>query len=130
MAFVFITQSVDSTIELHQGELNLVKKARSIADNLVLKNKQEVLEQKLNLLNKYNELVESRGAYEKIKHLKFAKPKVYAQKCKEICKSIKGVCFRENTGTFCVRLTINGKRKYLGEVDTPQDALDIIEMYL
>ena len=85
---------------------------------------------RLDVLERYHKIWNKRAEYDQIKHLKRRDPETYNSHCKNLCKDIKGVNYLEKGQFFRIRRRFDGVQKDLGYVDTPQDALDILKLYI
>ena len=134
MAFVVIVDSISNTIDLlHQEIQSNTTKARNLDDP----NRQQYLSlidlnrDKLSAAIRYESIFQKKSAFDKyIKHLKTTNREKYIQKCKQLANGITGVTFDKRDLRFVVRLTRNNQRIYVGAFDTPEEALDVLQMYM
>lgn len=127
MAFLIITESIETTIEILESDIQLNEKVYQQTNNEIYKAKAGILRDRLNAAVRYRNFFDKKTAYEKIKHLKHKNIVKYIQKCSEITKDLKGIYFDKDRLLFRVQVTRGGKRIYLGQFDTPDDALEILK---
>lgn len=130
MAFLIITESIESTIESLKSEVDLHNQVYEQTKDSKYLIKAKTYQDKLNAAERYKLFFDKRSEWEKIKHLKTMKPSTYIQKCIAITKALKGVDFVRDKLEFRVRVMRNGKRVQIGTFDTPDDALEVLQMYM
>lgn len=129
MAFVFIDKPIDEVLESLKGSERLTMKAHSINPSEKVKQRLNEIRDKIRCIETYKEILSKRDEFDNFKYLKWKKPKQYTKRCKELVKDIKGIDI-DKAGLFRVRITDQGKRKYIGSFDTPQDAIEVLDMYM
>jgi len=129
MNFLVINNGVERTREVLEYDLRLVRQIKETNEEKYSKKEKELVG-KLKCLTLYEKILETKHEYREVLLLKHKKPNQYIERCQEMIKDIKGIDFNKKTGLFRVRVTENGKRKQIGEFDTPQDAIEIIQCYL
>jgi len=127
MAFLLITESIENTIKSLSSDKEMCEKVYKQTGNEVYRIKAKDYADKLDAALRYARLEEKRTSYQRIRHLKFKNLPLYISKCSQICKGLPGVYFDEKRLLFRVQITRGGKRMYLGQFDTPDDALEILK---
>lgn len=130
MAFLIITESIENTIHSLKSDLRLCERVYKETGNELYKAKAEMYSDKLNAAKRYIKIVERKSSFEMIKNFRTTNPELFISKCSEICKDIKGVYFDKERMLFRVQITRLGKRIYLGQFDSPDDALEILKNYI
>ena len=85
---------------------------------------------KLRAMYMYRDLYNKKSVFERIKDLKFKNPNRYIQMCREMVAEIKGIDFDKNSGLFRVRIQRKKERIYIGSFDTPNEAVNALEMWV
>ena len=130
MAFLLITESIENVIHSLEWDEKVLKRANNIHGGAVYLEKLLSVREKLEAAKKYQRIRERKTDYQKIAYLKELKPNKYINECVEICRKLKGVTFIKKSQLFRVTLYRNGKRKYIGQFDTPDDAMEILKLYM
>jgi hypothetical protein len=82
------------------------------------------------LYNTYISNREKSSHFNKIKHLLHKRPTIYVKRCREFCKNVKYVSFREDQMKFIVRPTYNKKRMELGAFSNFDEALQCLKEFI
>jgi hypothetical protein len=130
MAFLIITESIEETIHSLQSDKHLCEKVFKDTGDKVYEAKAKYYADKLQAALRYQRLFERKSTYQKIKHLRHRNLPQYVDKCSQITKGLKGVYFDKDRLLFRVQITRLGKRMYLGQFDTPDDALEVLKQYI
>jgi len=130
MAFLFIEKPIETVIESLQWDIAALEKTAKKHPNEDLFTKINALNDKLRCAELYSVMSSRKGEYDKFKYLKWKNPEEYLLKCREYIANIKGIDFVAKTKRFRVRVSRNGSVKNLGEFDTPQDAIQILALYM
>ena len=130
MAFLIITDSIEETIKSLRANKEIEERRFKETGNDLHRSKAEDYKGKLNTAIRYKKIFDRKTDYEKIKHLKTLNPPLYAESCAVISKAMKGVWFDKDRLLFRVQIQRNGQRIYLGQFDTPDDALEILQRYI
>ncbi len=130
MAFLIITESIEETINSLQNDKHLCETVYKQTGDKVYEAKAKYYADKLQAAIRYHKFFERKSTYEKIKHLRYRNLPLYITKCTQICKGLKGVYFDKERLLFRVQITRLGKRIYLGQYDTPDDALEVLKQYI
>jgi len=130
MAFLFIERPVK---QVRSGLL----RDKKILERVLSERKDSASEvalrsicEKIKCVDTYQKIIEKRGGFEKIKHLRVKNPKKYLKECRLLVKDIRGIDMDSKSLLFRVRLVRNGKQTHLGSLDTLNDALEILELYV
>ena len=127
MRLTIVEVPVEKEIALLETDVRLLSGVNvSEEGKLKLREKKE----RLDILTRYKKMWDKRADYDKIKHLKRRDPEAYDVSCQSLIKDIKGVTYISKGQFFRIRKTTNGIQKSLGSVDTPQDAIDILKLYI
>lgn len=130
MAFLIITESIEDTINALQNDKQLCETVYKQTGDKVYEAKAKNYADKLQTAIRYQKFYDRKSTYEKIKHLRYKNLSLYITKCTQICKGLKGVYFDKERLLFRVQITRLGKRIYLGQYDTPDDALEVLKQYI
>lgn len=125
MRTLFIETSIDEKRESLKSEIALIEKALKENKTSKLKDLYKKRKGELDLLNTYEGL---KGGELKLIGLR-KDSNEYIEVCSKLTEPFKGVHYDKKTKGFVVRKTINGKRKYLGTLDTIEDAIEVLQMY-
>ena len=130
MAFLLITESIERTIEMLEADAIVNEKAFIATADKKYSELANSYRNKLGAAIKYKRFDDCRSDYQKIKHLRTRNPVQYAIKCKDIVKDIKGVSFDTDRFLFRLQVVTGNGKKVTGRFDTPEDAMDILKMYI
>jgi hypothetical protein len=130
MAFLIITESIENTIHSLRSDRDLCKKVFKQTGDHKYEAKAKDYDDKLQAAIRYQKIEERRTEYQRIKHLRHRNLGMYIHHCTKICKGMKGVYFDKDRLLFRVQITRRGKRIYLGQFDTPDDALEILKTHM
>lgn len=130
MGSLLIERPIDETIDKLNKDREALERVYMSKQDETSFNSLRAINDKIRCANIYKKIVESRDDFEKIKHLKWKDPNKYIEKCKELVKDVKGINFMKREGLFVVRVQRNGKREYLGAFQSPQDAIEVLNLYI
>ena len=130
MAFLLISDSIENTIDMLRSEAELNETVFKQTLDTKYQNKAKEYRDKLQTAIRYKKIFDRKTEYQKIKHLRFKNLNAYKDRCSDITKKMPGVYFDKDRFLFRVQITRKGVRKYLGEFDTPDDALEILQGYI
>lgn len=130
MAFLIIEKPIEEIIAGLESDVRMLEKAYDLYPEEGLQESINQSKDKLRCAKMYQTILSKRTEYEKFKYLQWKNVEQYIKRCRELVKEIKGVDFDRGSMLFRIRTQIDGKQKYLGAVESPDHATEILQMYV